>query len=96
MIVEEKRLARIGIHDIEALVSRKNHFNSSFCWESKFVPKPRMDFICGKNLNSFPDKEKCVGPIGIHDIDSLVSRKNHLTLCDEGAHLWQESSFFSR
>ena len=34
---EEKWIVPIGIHDIAALVSRKNHLNSSFCWELKFI-----------------------------------------------------------
>ena len=59
------------------------------------------NFVRGKHLVLFAmGNEKCVVPIGIHDIDGLVSRKKHFNL----SFYWesmgqiglvQESSFFS-
>ena len=85
-----------GLHDIDALVSRKKHFNPPFCWKSmgrtSFVS--RMKFLFAANI------EKLVVPIRIHCINSLVLEKSISSLCFVGnqqdeLRSWKESSFLS-
>ena len=58
---QEKWVVSIGIHDIDALISQKKHLNPTFCRASNFILKKGMNFVHGKNLGFFHDKQGQMG-----------------------------------
>ena len=61
------------------MVSRKKHSNPSIGWKSKFVLKTgQTSFVVGILFLFVASQDKWVVPIGIHNIDALVSQKKHL------------------
>ena len=76
MMDKEKLVVLIWIHDIEALVLRKKHLNPRFCQKSKYILKTiRTSLVARIQFLFKTSQDKCAVPIGIHNIEALVSRK---------------------
>ena len=79
MIGQKKWIILIGIHNIEALVSRQKYLCPSFCLESKIVLKTRRTSSMDRIQFLFiRGQDKSLVLIEIHDIDAFDSRKKHL------------------
>ena len=71
---QEKWVVSIEIYDIDALSLAKKHFNPLIDWESKFVFKMGRTLLLARITFLFVTcQDKWVDPIGIQDIDALVS-----------------------